>query len=81
MRAHRHVVEKRAKIMTCDSVISDQSEQTCIAVKKLTANELPVPPGGGYLGKWRVRVCADLKGAFFGANFDYYFRYTGLLEG
>ena len=43
MRAHRHVAEKRAKIMTRDWISSDQSEQTCIAVKKLTANELLVP--------------------------------------
>ena len=69
MQAHRHVVEKRAKIMTCDSTSSDQSEQTCIAFKKLTANELLVPSvklcsGSSFLCFWfeawnRQLVCSE----------------------
>ena len=42
MRAHCDVVKKHAKVMTCNLVWSDQSEQTCIEEREFPAKELPV---------------------------------------
>ena len=43
MHAHDDFVKKVRKNNDLRFSHSDQSEQTCIAVKKLTANELPLP--------------------------------------